>query len=424
MDEKMQGKLNYNVVRQKRDNLAFILFFTLSSFAFFRPLALVGDNNPVLKYIYFAILLILIFYTASRIFKKNNYEFSLSIKLLMISIALSMLSAAIYRSQDVFDSFLAAEYPVMGYVFYFYLIKQKVKIVSLEKVILWVGVLFIIAFLVSFVAYPRHLFEYNESLEDRGFQRILLTGSGFLFLLTFLALNKILIKRSFKWMAILLLCYLCIVLSLTRIYILSTAVISVFYVWKKQQVAIKIALLALLYVGVTVVAQLNVTQQLFQKTQDDTEDIKDYIRYQAAQYYLTDFQPSLITRVIGNGFGYGTKTDYGREIIRLQDQGYYVEDLGIIGLFIYLGIFAVVAYGIIFYKSFKIKVPRNFSYLKMYIFFVFLNGLTNSGTFSEAAVVSIVFALYIFDVVKRTENEMRYEMLNENAVPEETTAIA
>jgi len=196
------------------------------------------------------------------------------------------------------------------------------------------------------------------------------------------------------------------VLSLTRVYILSTAVISLFYIWKNQGVFLKTMLLAACYILATIASQLTVTQRLLTKTQDDTEDIQDYIRYQSAQYYLTDFQPSVVTRVIGNGFGYGDKTDYGRAIGQLQNQGYFVEDLGLLGLYIYLGVFGIIAYFIIFYRSFKVSLPSNFHYLKMYIMFLFLNGLTNSATFSESGVLSIVFTLYIFDMIKNQEKIM------------------
>ena len=312
-------------------------------------------------------------------------------------------SAYIFRGQDLFDSFLAAEYPVWGYAFYFYFVQRKTKIKNIEKIIFWVGMLFIIAFLISFVVFPTRLFQYNKSVEDRGFQRILLTGSGFLFLLTFLALNKLLVKRTLKWTVILLLCYLCVILSLTRVYILSTGIISLFYIWKKQNVFLKTVILAAAYIVVTIVAQLPVTQRLLTKTQDDTEDIQDYIRFQSAQYYLTDFQPSIATLVLGNGFTYGDKTDYGRQMDQVQKQGFYVEDLGFLGLYIYMGILAIIAYIIIFYRSYKIKLPQKYFYLKMYVMFIFLNGVTNSGTFSESAVLSIVFTLYLFDAVKNQE---------------------
>jgi hypothetical protein len=398
----MVERMNQKKTAKRKGNFAFILLFTLSSFVFFRPLFLVSDNNPVPKYIYFVLLLWVTFSSLNSMFFKRPYQFSFPVKLLLLGIVASIISATTFRGQALFDSILAAEYPVLGYIFYFYLIERKVKITILEKVIIWAGLAFIVTFLISFLAYPTHLFQYNETLEDRGFQRILLTGSGFLFLFTFYALNRVLTKRTLKWMVILMVCYLCVILSLTRIYILSTAAISIFFIWKKQGAFIKLVLISLLYGAVIFISQLSFTQKLLSKTQDDTEDIQNYIRFQSALYYTTEFQISPATMVLGNGFGYGDKTEYGRKLGQLQSQGFYVEDLGFLGLYVYMGVFAILAYVLIFYKSFKAKLPPEYLYLKMFIIFLFLNGLTSSATFGESTILAIALTLYLFDAVNKT----------------------
>ena len=111
-----------------------------------------------------------------------------------------------------------------------------------------------------------------------------------------------------------------------------------------------------------------------------------------------DFQKEPWTYALGNGFAFG-RSAYGSRLVNLNTtQSLYIEDLGFIGLYIYAGIIAVLAYVIIFYKSFFAKIPEGFVYVKLFIAFLFLNGLTSFTSFSDSFVPAIVFCLYIMDV--------------------------
>lgn len=396
---------------RKKELLPFILFVTLSSFSYFRPLA--WEGGPIPKTIYMFLLLYATAVSLKQLTFKTNYSYSLPVKIMMLAIIGSIFMSMIYRGQTFLESVYAAEYPMLGYIFYFFLIEKEVSSQVIERIVVIVALMFAAVFAISFLVYPVHLFQYNETDEDRGLQRILLTGDGCLYLAYFIGVNKLLAKFTIKWGIVVLICSVVIFLSLTRLYIVTCGLIAFYYFFKKQKFVVWAIALGVVVATIPFVAQLKIVDILYKKTIVETKDITKYVRYQSAEYYLTTFQASAATSILGNGFPYADKTAYGVKMIRIQKlQNFYIEDIGLVGLYVYAGLFAVLAYLLIFIKAIFTKLPYEYQYAKMFMLFLFFNGLTSSATFSESFVIAIVFALYIFDASKK-DNSIKFFMVND-----------
>ncbi|MDI9873362.1 hypothetical protein [Flectobacillus rivi] len=215
-----------------------------------------------------------------------------------------------------------------------------------------------------------------------------------------MSLNKISNKEGSSWFIWMGLSLICIILSLTRTYIIFTLLLSGIYILRNSSIYIKIILVIVLYLGGQTISDSKIFQKLSETTSKDLESAEDYIRIKAATYFIGDFQPSPYTKILGNGFPYGTKSKFGRFTENLKKTDwFFIDDLGLLGLYIYLGPLAIIAYLVIFYKTFKVKLPSEFLYLKLFMVFIFLIGLNSYATYNSDFLIAIVFVFYLYECV-------------------------
>lgn len=388
------------ITLSNRFQFVYILVLALSSFTFFRPslldpvyLRFSNLNNQLFLLLFLPAIPIIVWF----IFKKNRYLFTLPMNLLTISIVVSMLMANVFWDQKPMTSVYGAALPVLGYTFYYYLMAKAISIKTVESIIVVIGVMFIVFFLFSFSVYPIRIFAYKET-NDREFLRLFLYGDGFLFLFYFFAINKFLFNKNKLWLVLALLAYLCVILNQTRVYIVATAAITLWYFIRSKGMFLKVATVSIIVVGFLILPQLDFIQGLQKKTQSDLGNTDEYIRVKAGKYFLNKFQQSPFTRIFGNGLYADNESRYSKEIIRLQtERGFYVQDVGLVGLYVYLGLVGLVAYAMIFYRSLKTKLVEKYDYLKMFMIFIICSCMTTDSTFSGSYVFPIVFTLYLYE---------------------------
>ena len=113
-------------------------------------------------------------------------------------------------------------------------------------------------------------------------------------------------------------------------------------------------------------SDLDVVQGLLDQTKSDLGDGSDYIRVQAAEFFLFEFSPNWVTAIFGNGIPYWNMSDYGIYINMLQTKyGFYLEDVGIIGYYAQIGIFGVLSFILIWVYSFLYPLPICNDYLSL-----------------------------------------------------------
>jgi len=388
----------------------FLFLFTLLSVSFFGPVFLEEQRYTVYVYAFLNILLlpnVFFFYLK----KNSGYLFMGAMKLINLSVFISLFCSYYFWEQSLSDGLLAILYPVAGYNLYFYLVKKNVSVATIERIILIMGLASVVAFLISFMIFPRQIFINPYDNEDltRGFQRIQLSGFGFIYLFFFMSLNKIFISKqgNIKWIIFAIAAYTCILMSLTRTYIAFTTIIALVYLFRNSKMYVKGLIIGTLIIAIFVIPNLSFVQKMVETTKGDVAESKDYIRIRAAQYFLDNFQPSVFTRILGNGFSYGDKSDYGKFMTKLNlSEFYYIEDLGLIGLYVYLGVLAVLAYIIIFYKGLTQKLSSEMNYLRMFIAYLLFIGLNSYATYNTSFLLCIVFVLYLYEANKNSRTNV------------------
>ena len=102
---------------------------------------------------------------------------------------------------------------------------------------------------------------------------------------------------------------------------------------------------------------------------------------------------------MGNGFANDT-SNYGKALIALGDRyGYFLTDVGLVEVYVSFGIFAILGYFLIFVKSFTIPVPKEYYYLKYYLWMIMLTCLTSDFLISYYFLITTVLVLYCYQLL-------------------------
>lgn len=384
--------------------LCFIIFFCLSSILFFSPVFI---PFPLLFLTYYAFFLgtVLLVIFSNRHSGKN--EFSGPILLLIIAILISGLSATYSWEQGMLDSFKALIY-YLSYILFFLLIIWKTPVQDIEKIISILGTIYFVIFTITFLLYPTQIFggEQVDSIE-RGFQRINLTGTGFLFLFSFYSIKKYLQERQFLWLLIFIISLIYIVMLLSRTLMMVSFVLLTLYILHLSSLLKKLLAIFVISCFVYLVSQMNFFQLMAKETKEQSQNKEDDIRVLSANYYLNDFSPNTFSLIFGNGEG-TNESIYGQNMDYIKNKlGYYQSDIGYIGFYSKFGVLAILAYLIFIYKTIKTSVPDDYLYAKYFLFFIFIISIIIDAPFNPGFISSIIIAAYVLNSkdLKRPENK-------------------
>jgi hypothetical protein len=312
--------------------------------------------------------------------------------------------------QSFIDGFkITVQY--LSWFFFFYLLHKSPSFLKIEKLILILGFLYIILYFYQLFSFPVKIFGYDSAvMNTRGAIRVLLPGDGVFILLTFLALNKYTdsINNKKFWLFITLICLLITILQVTRQNIFAIFLIFIFHLLRTQSAKTKI-IAVVFVVGAFIFFSYSNLEMIrgIREVQEDTQKQgQKYIRFVAAEYFLTDFSPNNRSRVFGNGMPYGDKNAYGRFVItKLQSKKlFFYTDVGIIAVYALFGIFAVIGYIIIFIKSFTVPLPPEYLYLKYYIWFLMITMFTSHNLFHYYFIFTTIIVLYMYHRINELTN--------------------
>lgn len=362
----------------------------------------------MLHFTYYALFLVTFLLVIISYRGSDNNVFATPFFLLLIAILISGFSATFSWGQGLIDSFKALTF-YLSYMLFFLLLIWKIRAKDLEKIIITLGVIYILVYVITFLSYPTPVFGNIESVSnDRGFERFRLYGRGFLFLFSFYSLGQFLIKKVFWWLSIYIITMVAIIMLLTRSIMIASFIISVLFILRKTSFFNKFIAVLFISCSMYLITQMNFFQLLVEKTKVQTENMEDDIRVLSAGFYLNDFSPNTFTRIFGNGEP-SDKTSYFRYSYYLMEElGFYQSDIGYIGLYSKFGLLAILAYLILIYRTFKISIPDEYLYCKYFLYFIFLISIIIDAPFNPSFITSIALATYVLytkDLSKTDTNE-------------------
>lgn len=372
---------------------------------------LIGIKIPVL------IMALVSIYSLQYFFKfKGGFVFP--VQLMTIAIFLSIIMALVTWGQSIPQS-IRSTAVVMIYPVFFLLINYKVKIKTIEQVILIMGLVYVMLYVFQFVFPSKAYFGYalgategDYSNDGRGIIRILFPGAGVFWLAVFISISKITakVKSTYYHLAFAILGVAIPILQVIRQLLAYIVVIYTLHFGTQFSMAKKLLFITIFVgAGLYVISlDLPFVQSLEETTTRDRQLGSDYIRVIAGKYFLFDFSKDLISQIFGNGFP-NFNSNLGKKIARLIDEGFFLEDIGIIGLYTQAGVIAVSAWLIIFYKSFKVSIPKEYIYCKYYIWMILATSLTSGSIFNIHYTITSILVLYIYH--SQTQNYSKGKLI-------------
>ena len=388
--------------RQRLQGLLIFLLVILSLNFFFAKFV----STSVLKNICYAYMLGAIMLSVPRSFKMGS-GFILPVQLISISVLLSIFLAQFSWKQDL--TYFSSTIPYLLWVVFFYLLHIRFPIAKLEKIIFFYGWLYILLFMYQFTHSNVVYFGFREEFaEDRGVIRILFPGAGVFLLAYYIALNKVMDKSKYRWLfALFILCGIAVtILQVTKQSIAILLLITLFHLLRTVSVGKKILIMVL--AGALIYGTLHsnnpISRGIIESQRDNVQQGNQNIRILASEYFVNDFSPNLLSRIFGNGYP-NLKSNYGKFITILEDNyGYFLTDVGVVGMYAMFGILPIIAYLIIFYKGLSMRVPSEYQYLKYYLFNLLATCLTSDSIFSISFILTNVFVLYSLQILHESKN--------------------
>ena len=387
--------------------IVFIFLLVICSFSFFEA-RFIPRNITI--FAGFLCVLSAIIISIPYVFPKRT-GFIVPVQLIVLSVFVSMIMANLSWGQSYLDTFKAT-LPYILWIFFFYLIKIKFPIKTIEYIIVIYGIIYMIIYFYQYTHSNSILFGWgggDEFKEDRGVIRIIIPGGGIFFLASFIALNKMTTQKSGKWLWISLsfIGILIPILTATRQYIAGVSLIYLFHFIKNQQFYRKVIILTSLIAFMVYISRSDnaIVKGILEAQKETSQEGKDYIRIITGTYFLTQFSPDNINRVLGNGVPYVDISYYGKFVTSLfQTSSIYLDDVGIIAMYAMFGVLPVFAFFLIWFKSITLPLPNDYYYVKYYLWFLFITSLTSLGVYHPHYLIATVFALYIYQVKLEEES--------------------
>jgi len=360
-----------------------------------------------------AIVLLGLVYDPSRRFEQH---FSFEVSLMFLALLLSTFGAKWGHDQS-FMLTAWAQKAMYFYLFYFFLHTIRIKPDDLEKLIILIAVLYVVFFLVQYVAYPRILFGTRAD-EERGTIRIFLPAKAFVAMAYFYCLQRFFATLKFKFIAFCLAAIAVTVLQGTRtpLALLTAATAINLIISKRVQNKLLITFLLILCAIPVIIAFQDIFINLIEVSEQQSSAEGDNIRVKAAKFFLYDFSPTTLNYIIGNGESH-MASSYGMKIFYYKvNFGFFQNDLGLLGEYTKYGIIYVIAAIMIVRKIIIAKIPPKYMYFKYYIFMSFI-GMVMGGVFARSdQFLTILSMMYIIDIVR---HKKKYEALEqkESLVP-------
>jgi hypothetical protein len=348
------------------------------------------------------ILLTLIYDKGVR-FKQHS---GLIIGLVFLCVFLGVFGAKWGHNQGFLLSFWASGY-MYFYLFYFFLHAIKIRLDELERLIVFMGILFILTYFFQYAIYPKVLFGVRAH-EERGTVRIFLPGASFAAFMFYYFLQKIFTTDKKIYAVFCLLYFAVPILQGTRSLIANLLLGTIIFILFNKQVKSKIVVMMLMLISSVLVFFIfqDIIMNLIEVSQSQVAQDNDDIRIRSAKFFLYEFSPTKLNSLIGNGEShmadaYGMKVFFYKAFF-----GFYQSDIGIIGEYSKYGILWFLCVFLIARKLFVMKTAPRYTYIKFYALNLMFELLLN-GAFSRSyEIVVITSILYIYDV---SDFELRHQ---------------
>lgn len=330
--------------------------------------------------------------------------FNRAIKLILFAMFLSTFMAYITWDQNWISTMrITIPYMLFAYVFYLYKVNMQVKVI--EKWLIIFGLIYFLFYFIQLASPGNVIFGNRGIAEARGSLRFILPGYAFYIVTTFIAFIKFSDKSNryhLYWGLIGIVGLIVTVLQVTRQNIAAIAIILFVHFFRNTPNNSKIPVIFLLGAVIVYLTYFEnpIYSGLAETIKETTANVDTDIRVLAAQYFLTEYSPQTINRILGNGVAQGTKSEFGEhniylaEVLRVD-----MTDVGFFGFYAMFGVLGILGYLMIWYTSIKYPLPKRYHYLKYFLWYIFLTGFTSYAMIKIDMFLVTTLVIYMYQKV-------------------------
>lgn len=345
---------------------------------------------------------------------RMNYKWEVG--LILLSLVTSMFMAYSAHNQNLQTTLIAQRF-MYFYLFYYALHMLRIPDTDLEKIILYLALIYVLFYVIQYFAYPTIIFKVRV-IEERGTVRIFQVGLSYMILAYFYVLNRSFDKLSFRGLGMLFLFFSVIILMGTRQLLFSMFLLTMLNILLSRKVKSKLMVILLaIFAAIPVVLMFqDIFTSIISLSKEQSLGFEENIRVLAGTFFLTDFFPNNLAYISGNGAD-SANSGYGMAVQMYKDvYGFYQSDVGIIGDFSKFGVLFLAGVFSILYRTLKTRFSDDLNYIKYFFLFAILTGITGAGLFGEAnSIVTISIILYLSDIDKHNR-----KLQEEDQIPAES----
>ncbi|MXV17427.1 hypothetical protein [Hufsiella ginkgonis] len=360
----------------------------------------IGNLNKITE-MAVAGLLVFLWFNSKPVIKEPNLMDKL-VLFFIISVLISAIPAFYIWGQPFLQSIIGS-IAYYSFLLYFIFLFGGFSADNIESLLRKFFFLTLIVFIINAAVFPDVLFAWRSE-SRRGGLTVFFYGQGFTALGCFYFLSEYIERRKLVHLGLFLFgCFCLFFLTRSRMNLLGLglgAVTLVFFSQVKQRAGTTlmfiVVMMAGLYVSRDLIVKLSADSQL------QVKNFKDDVRYQAHEYFLTNFQENTTTYAIGNGVPFGGSR-LQLKLTKLSDQlGFYDADLGLTGIFLHFGIFGALIWVIIFFRVFSTRSNTTTGYVKAYFAMLLSTVFTGYSLFDPGYIPATVVALYLLRISATT----------------------
>lgn len=332
---------------------------------------------------------------------------------LLLSTFISMFVVLFYWEQPIFKTFNTYTSYLLPFLF-FALCKIKARTEDVEKGLTICALLYFVCWLIALYCLPNLIFGADRDDDlmnvDRGFFRFFIPTKEHWPFMVFFFMSLYFNTKKRIWAFLAIGAYIVIILHVGRQMMAWTFVGTVLYIlyqYRRRWKLIVVSAAFLYFIGAAIINNIETVSILFDMTTEQTENVEDDIRYQAIEYFATDYHRNIFTCLFGEGLPCEGSKLYSLTKNNEGSLGFFKSDVGFFGLYADMGLFGIIVYLLLFRRILKMKVESRYVYLKFYFIYIY-----GSFLLAHSLTTNILFNMCAFYMLWTSEQRLKGNACN------------
>lgn len=300
--------------------------------------------------------------------------------------------------------------PILGFYSFFLLKKFNLSSEQIERFLLLFALVYLFLWCIAIYNVPKLIFGQNLSVDlsntDRGFFRLWIPDKEHFPILLYFFLGRFLSNKKYYYVPFAFTVLIVVILHVGRqmiMWSMISALLMILAVLKRHRVRLLLGIAALYILAQWLFANIEGISLMLDMTEKQTSNIEDDIRTLAIKYFLFDFPNNPFSIIFGNGIPC-EGTDLRSYIDLAFNKGFFLEDVGFVGMYIRYGLWMVVLMIVLLIKVFHMQVDSRYLYLKFYILYIY-----GMYLFGHALTTDIFYVMMAYFILVKSNKE-----INEN----------